>query len=1342
MKRYTTTILVTLTVLLGISALGFAMKTSTHAANAKEIQTVTLPVTESNAFSPNGNQFLAKNTDGSTSLPIDFNKQEVILKMNTKSCDENGTKLQNIFSIGKDVANWFGYNLHCYYSPKSSLPFNDNSGNRITARLRIAYVKGSGKELATNLDFEGDELTIKFSSEGLFVNGTAVDYFNTTNLSQMSELTSTSTLQIGGCQGDNPSYANYSQIEFANKAPKPSEEPGPVDEFAEWTQDESKFEDHKEVAHATYIPYASTSDMKADKDFYNTPWVASKSSLIKLLNSDTEWKFCYVPGTQYGPAASEFYAKDFEQSSEYVAANWKSIRVPLSWEMAGYGTPVYTNVGYPFEYNAPKAVKSRTQTQESDHNAIGFYRRNFAIDDTWKDKRIFLHFDGVYSAAALWVDGKYVGYTQGSNNDAEFDITAALDKASDGNSILTGESASHEHQLSVRVYRWCDGSYLEGQDMWHLSGIHRDVYLVAKPKVFVSDAVIKASELTSDATSGNLNVALTIDNRDKVADIKKNLFVSLVDQEDKEIASDEAIYTSDNDTDGKQELNITFKGLKDLKPWSAETPYLYKVIVSQKEESANGKEEMTFSTPFGFRNITKEGNLIKINGQRVFFKGVNTQDTHPEYGRAIDMETLMKDLTMMKRANINTVRTSHYPRQAKMYAMMDALGFYVMDEADVECHSSWQMSNVTNITTISSWSNQFVDRNTRMVKRDINHPCVIFWSLGNESGDGVCMTNAYNAVKALDDTRFVHYEGTFNSGGLGQNSDLYSNMYPSVSAVRGKKAGNNNRPYFICEYAHAMGQAVGNLKEYWDEIESSTGIIGGCIWDWVDQAIYKPTPTGVDKDLSTNGYHKWTAGYDYNKVAKNPKVGLGFEGNFLDNGLVTPDRRWSGKLTEVKKVYQNVAFSEFETSSKKVTLKNKFAFTALTSNQYDLAYRVLKDGRLVEEGKVDSWGNIAPGESKAIALPISVSVDENHEYLVNVALCNREKKEWAEAGYAIADAQFSISEQEATDEVKGTDAPMGLPTLAAHQAEEGCEALSIDNESRTLSGKDKSGKPFSITFDDKGKMTKWMYDGKSLLNAGTDGVLANNVAPDFNSMRNIDNDVSSSIAQVNQSTSTEIVPGNDLKLSDDKLSATMRMSGTATNCTYVIDYTIYADATMDMKVTFTPSADTRRLGIGMQLAAGFENVEYYARGPWSNYSDRKSGSYLGRYTTTVDDMVEEEIHPQTYGDHQDLRELILTNVAESLRLGVKVGGNASFSLSHYDETAWCGGSRTPRKTIWDNNTHWYDLQKQKQVYAHFDYWQRGLGNNSCGGDACLTDYRCPTSGNHTYTLRFQPAIIK
>lgn len=1265
---------------------------------------------------------------------IDFKSQSIEANIDISRCSDSQD--ETLLNIGKDIytnrgegisnsnTEWWGYNIHIYRIAS-------------TKQIEVNWIGTTTntfqKRPKLSLPDNATSFSLKLSNEGLFINGEMVKdgnyLFDGTNLANLLEATH---IQLGSIKGDHASNATYNLIIKDEK-------------FNEsWIANETKFEDNKETAHATYIPYATSSEMKNDADFYHTPWVESKSKLVKNLNTvnGDEWKFCYVPGTQYGPAASEFYTKDFEQSSEYVAANWKSIRVPLSWEMAGYGTPVYTNVGYPFEYNAPKAVKSRTQTQESDHNAIGFYRRNFAIDDTWKDKRIFLHFDGVYSAAVVWVDGKYVGYTQGSNNDAEFDITAALDKASDGNSILTGEGASHEHQLSVRVYRWCDGSYLEGQDMWHLSGIHRDVYLVAKPKVFVSDAVIKASELESDATSGNLNVALTVDNRDKVADIKKNLFVSLVDQEDKEIASDEAIYTSDYDTDGKQELNITFKGLKDLKPWSAETPYLYKVIVSQKEESANGKEEMTFSIPFGFRNITKEGNLIKINGQRVFFKGVNTQDTHPEYGRAIDMETLMKDLTMMKRANINTVRTSHYPRQAKMYAMMDALGFYVMDEADVECHSSWQMSGVTNITTISSWSNQFVDRNTRMVKRDINHPCVIFWSLGNESGDGVCMTNAYNAVKALDDTRFVHYEGTFNSGGLGQNSDLYSNMYPSLSTVRGKKAGSNNRPYFICEYAHAMGQAVGNLKEYWDEIESSTGIIGGCIWDWVDQAIYKPTSTGVDKDLSTNGYHKWTAGYDYNQVAKNHAVGLGFEGNFLDNGLVTPDRRWSGKLTEVKKVYQNVAFSEFETSSKKVTLKNKFAFTALTSNQYDLAYRVLKDGRLVEEGKVSSWESIEPGESKAIILPITTSVDENHEYLVNVALCNREKKEWADAGYAIADAQFSISKQETADEVKGTDAPMGLPTLAAHQAEEGCEALSIDNENRTLSGKDKSDKPFSITFDDKGKMTKWMYDGKSLLNAGTDGVLAKNAAPDFNSMRNIDNDVSTSIAQVNQSTSTEIVSGNDLKLSDDKLSATMRMSGTATNCTYVIDYTIYADATMDMKVTFTPSADTRRLGIGMQLAAGFENVEYYARGPWSNYSDRKSGSYLGRYTTTVDDMVEEEIHPQTYGDHQDLRELILTNVAESLRLGVKVGGNASFSLSHYDETAWCGGSGTPRKTIWDNNTHWYDLQKQKQVYAHFDYWQRGLGNNSCGGDACLTDYRCPTSGNHTYTLRFQPAIIK
>ena len=366
--------------------------------------------------------------------------------------------------------------------------------------------------------------------------------------------------------------------------------------------------------------------------------------------------------------------------------------------------------------------------------------------------------------------------------------------------------------------------------------------------------------MATDATSGAMQVALTIDNRDRVAGANKTITVTLSDKDGNVVATGKAEYESKKDNNGRQTLTVSLPGLKGLHPWSAESPYLYNVTVSQ--HAADGTEEMAFNTKYGFRTITltKNPHVVYVNGQRVFFKGVNTQDTHPEYGRAIDVETMMKDLTMMKQANVNTVRTSHYPRQPKMYAMMDALGFYVMDEADVECHYAWQWG-IKKLTSNGNWTAQYVDRNVRMVARDRNHPCVTFWSLGNESGSGLNFEKAYAAVKALD-ARPIHYEGTTNWGNA-STSDLYSNMYPTVDYVASNKNGVKDRPYFICEYAHAMGQAVGNLKDYWDVIESSTGIIGACIWDWVDQAIYRvESGSGIVADKTKNGFHNWTSGYD------------------------------------------------------------------------------------------------------------------------------------------------------------------------------------------------------------------------------------------------------------------------------------------------------------------------------------------------------------------------------------------------------------------------------------------------------------------------------------------------
>ena len=1059
-----------------------------------------------------------------------------------------------------------------------------------------------------------------------------------------------------------------------------------------WISDQSKVSDHKEDAHATFIPYASVEQMKADTKHYAEPWQQPDETKAEYINLNGTWKFKYVAGTSSGPGSSEFYAKDLNDNS------WDTIRVPLSWEMANYGKPVYTNVGYPFQDKAPNANVGWEKYGVTDHNATGFYCRTITIPETWKDKRVFVHFDGVYSAAVVWVNGKYVGYSQDSNTDAEFDIT---------DFVTTGDN-----QLSVRVYRWCDGSYLEGQDMWHLSGIHRDVYLVATPKVFVADHYITSS-LNSDATSGSMSVKLTVDNRNAVS-ANKTLQVSLLDRDGNQIATETETYSGT----AKAEKTIIISGLSNLHPWSAEDPYLYTVVVSQKNE--NETEEMAFSTKYGFKTVTISGTKLLVNGKRIFVKGVNTQDTHPEYGRAIDMETMLKDIKMMKQANVNTIRTSHYPRQPKMYAMMDAFGMYCVNEANVECHGN------QGLASNSSWKTAITDREVRMVKRDRNHPSVLFWSLGNECGDATNFSSAKTEMKKYDNSRPIFY---CNEDYNVSYSDLHSNMYPTVYPIGDKQGassksnGYNGKPYFICEYAHAMGQAVGNLKEYWDVIEKSTGIIGGCIWDWVDQSVYDPARLVNGEKKDKNGFNYWISGYDCNSVYTYWSPAIGFQGNFLNNGIVTPDRTWTGKLSEVKKVYQYVKFTQPTADSKSVKIENKYAFMPISSDNFEIGYRVMKDGYLVENGKLESFTTIDAGSYATVNLPIQTSASDDAEYLVNVEL--RVKKptkanvadwtSWAEEGYSIADAQFSLSKQDTSNgTANGTDGTMGFPVLPSYTSAGGL--LSVSGS--TVSGTDENGKKYSISFSN-GKMTSWTYDGKSLINAG----------PDFNSYRKVDNDRGFSPTF---SKSSSISVTGTLRKSGS--NATMSVSGSATGCSYTTNYTFYPDGTVDMNVTFSPSQSLARIGLGMQFAAGFENVEFYARGPRSNYSDRKTGSYLGRFTTTVDDMVDEMIHPQTFGDHEDLRELILTNKTAGVQLGVKVGGRASFSLSHYDESRWC----TSGDSMWNTKLHWYDLTRNNQVYAHFDYMQRGLGNNSCTGEDCLSQYQCPSSGSYTYTLRFKP----
>ena len=1061
--------------------------------------------------------------------------------------------------------------------------------------------------------------------------------------------------------------------------PKVSAE-APFDES--WVENEKVFEHWKQKAHATFIPYSSTALLQKD-DCYKYPWLEPKHADVLSLNGD--WKFHYTADRSKGrPGKDDFYADNADVSG------WDNIRVPLNWEMAGYDVPVYNNVGYPF-HNNPPFIKAFDDN--FDKNPVGSYRRNFTLPENWKDgRRVFIHFDGACSAIVVWVNGQYAGYSQGANTDAEFDVTNYVRKG--------------ENNVSVRVYRWSDGSYLEGQDMWHLAGIHRDVYLVSTPRTFVFDHYITSSlDAASKYTEGSLDVALTVNNAlcDKVT---KNLEVELLDANNKLVAR-QNVQAAMTAKDSHKTFNVKMEGLKGLTPWSSENPYLYTVVVRQKQ---GDKEEMVFSTKYGFRSVEQRGNLIYVNGERVFFKGVNTQDIHPLLGHAIDTETMLKDVMLMKQANVNTVRTSHYPRQPRMYAMFDYYGLYCMDEADVECHNNQSLSDTP------SWENAYVDRTERMVLRDRNHPSVVFWSLGNESGGGQNFQATYDCVKRLLPGRdnFVHYEG-YNHGE--KYSDFGSDMYPKVEKVIEQSSGLNNKPYFICEYAHAMGQAVGNLQEYWDVIEKSTGIVGGCIWDWVDQGIYDTRRIKENKPLidSKTGLHYYTSGYDYTRMNRGDN---GFQGDFMSNGIITPGREWTAKLEEVKYVYRDADFVGFK--NHKLTLKNKSAFTDL-ADAYTLTYRILADGKEVEKGAA-AVPSCKPGATCEVDIPYTTAVSADKEYVVELSLNLKNNASWAKKGYSMVATQFKLGADAVTASV-----PVADPTFV-EQPHGTLPVIGKLKGKLKIEGRKVVGKNFAISFAENGTIADWTFNGKQ--------IVMPEAGPDFNGFRRIANDnislgATGGVAENENKEEGAISGQKHLVKAPTKQGKNVVVETTVGNGkdTHAIVYTIYPNGVVDMKVTFeNSSVDTRRVGITMQFAPGMENVEYYAKGPWSNYIDRQRSQMLGRYSTTVDGMFEEQSAPQTMGDRQGLRNLKLSGNGTSLDITVE--GMLAFSLSHVDDQQF-------NYDVFYGGKHPYDLTRSPQVFAHFDSWQRGIGNHSCGGDSCLPQYQVPT-GKHVVTMRFAP----
>ena len=1025
----------------------------------------------------------------------------------------------------------------------------------------------------------------------------------------------------------------------------------------DWFENQAVFAVNKEQARATYVPYSSVATLKADAAFYARPWVESKSDLRQTLNGTWKFHFNETPADR----PMDFYKSDYDSSG------WDNIPVPSCWEMQGYDTPMYVNVDHPYDTSqCPKILKRGDNNGEYAENPVGSYLTEFSVPNTWNGMELFLNFEGIYSAAYVWVNGQFVGYTQAANTNHEFDVTSFCH---------TGTNS-----LAVQVIKWSDGSYLEGQDMFRWGGIYRDVTLTAVPKTYVRDHYITwTSDRNQGYSNGTMTVNLDIENRSTTA---ANLIaeVQLVDADGKTVAELPSQSVNHLVSNGSASVS-TSVDLSNVNLWSCENPYLYDVIVTLKD--VTGDELMAFSTKYGFRTIEQVGLFVYINGQKVFFKGVNRQDTHPLTGRTMDTESLLKDVMLFKQYNINTVRTSHCPHQPKMMAMYDHFGIYVMDEADLETHAiDWKLVDDP------SWKAAYVDREERMVLRDRNHPSVIFWSLGNESRNGSNFEACYAAVRALD-SRMIHYEGQQYDGF--PNSDFTSKMYPYENDVISMDNWNETRPHFICEYAHAMGQSLGNFQDYWDYFENSKRTVGGCIWDWADQAIYHPSEI-------KNGTYKegrWYTGYDF----PGPH-----QGNFMSNGVVDPERHVTQKLIEVKKVHQWITIDNFNAKKGEVTVLNKYNFTNLSD--FDLRWTLSRDGVDLESGVI-AMPSCAPGSSVNVKPNFkAIADDDDAEYLLTLEFLTKKATDWADAGFVVASEQVTVQERTA------------LPSFDL--ADEDANLVTTGNGPVTI-----SGKGFSYTVDETGALISIKVNGVELIHNG------NGLA--FDDFRWIEND-SPYTGNAPASYATNKLPVKHLLCTFTEGDAA---GAKAVNLTFVNEangvanvmttYTVYANGVIDIKNGYTAyTGNIYRLGKSMQLIPGLENVEYFARGPESNYVDRKTGSFAAVYNTTVTDMAEHFVKPQSSGNREELRYVKFTSKEDpGFGLLIETEGETSFSALHFTEED-LGTAR-----------HDFELTPREEIIVHLDRFQQGLGNGSCGS-TIWARYQMPVNQEMTHTLRLTP----
>ena len=1008
----------------------------------------------------------------------------------------------------------------------------------------------------------------------------------------------------------------------------------------EWENPEV-FQLNREEPTATFYRYPNSADALKNESWEHSP-------LYQSLNGT--WKFYYADSVQARP--TNFHKQGFDLTG------WDTISVPSNWELKGYGIPFYTNIKYMFPANPPYIPHN--------FNNNGSYKRNFEVPESWDGKDIYLHFEGVSGAMYVWVNEDFVGYNEGSKTAAEFKVSEYMKPG--------------KNTLSVQVMRWSDASYIEDQDFWRISGIERDVYLYASNKVTLRDINV-TSDLINNYTNGLLNGTLQVDNN--TASLTETTFdVKLLEGDFSLFSKTEKVTVNP----GTNQFDLS-ETIANIKPWSAEYPNLYTLLIG-----VNG--EFT-AIKVGFRNIKIENSQFLVNGKPVLIKGVNLHDHSDTEGHVVSEALTKEDLILMKQNNINAIRCSHYPKNPFFYRLTDQYGFYVIDEANIETHGMGatnqgldnnQEKIAKHPAYLPSWKNAHLDRTIRMFERDKNHPSIVIWSLGNESGNGQNFFETYKWLKKHDKTRPVQYEGAINY----ENTDIQAPMYWSIEAMIKYASENGSRPLIQCEYAHAMGNSLGNFQDYWDVIEAYPTMQGGFIWDWVDQGILTHDDTGKPY---------WTYGGDLG--------GANFQNdaNFCINGVVNPDRTPHPALHEVKKVYQYVKFKLIDKMGE-IEIENKYDFTNL--NTLNFSWELMENGVEKASGELPKI-SLKPQETKKVKIELPDLENPSNDYHLTIYATSAKAHGLIAKDYLLAYEQFELQKgefQEVPNRVEGH-----IKTVTNNSLYE------VSNAN------------FKFVFNtETGEL--------STLDYGFGNILKKGVTPNF-WRATTDNDFGFKMPKKlgvwkEATKSQELVSFEKVEESDKVIVETTYTLPSVKDAKVKMQYEIFGDGLINLKVELT-GVDKElpvlpRFGTNFIINETFKNVKWLGRGPHENYQDRNTSALVGQYEALVSELYFPYIRPQENGYKTETRWVVFSNEKGA---GIKITAPTYFGFSahhQYNDDFDAGETKQQRHTI--------DVEPRDLVNINIDSEQMGVGGDTSWGAMPHKEYCIfPENMSFVYTIK-------